>query len=417
MFLRIKRLFSLWIEEREPASYDLSEELKVIVSLEGLSLFARYILIFVMIALLITGLHTKSSVVLLPFLCIIILHNLITHLIFYFNRPVLFGSLLSYILHLASITSSIVVTGEEYSPLFVGYILFQHIHIVYPRTKPHPIITTLVILVLYNFSIIGSWSLSGMEQASFLLLTQNVILIFSGVISLVLSTYYQGMKERLLQLEQELVYSQNITKSIIESIRTPIIIFDENEIITEINSHLVTYLQETESSLIGKRVRSIFFDDLMIGEHLSLLKSTGEINTDAIIITTNGTEIPVQFIVRSFYKNHNRLYLALIIDKREQKKLQEIANWVKKQKEELDEKMSRIKELQLGFSESILPKMFTNLTTLRNSIKMLLDETWGSVNEKQRTLLESAKRALSSLEEDLQKEIYTQDVQMPSYDT
>lgn len=412
MLKKAKDYLNLWIEERSPTAYELSEELKLIVSFESLSLFARYLLIFIIIGLYIAGISSENYAYFLIFLGSVMLHNLITHLVFYLNKPILFTSPLSYLLHLISITASIIATGQENSPIFVGYIIFQFIYPLYSKGKPHPIITTLFILILYNTTIISIWGLKGIKNASFLLITQNGIILFCGVIALILTSYYQRVKGKFFQMEQEVVYSQNIIKSIIESIKIPILIFDDNEIIIEANSHLLTLTEESKDSLIGKRLRGIFFDDLMISEHLLLLKSTGEINLDATLITEDGTEIPVQMIARSFYRNNNRFYLGLLIDKREEKKLQEIAIWVRKQKEELEEKITRIRELQLGFSESLVPRIFTNLTTLKNSIKMLLSETFGSINEKQRSILECARRALIALEEDLGKEIYIQEIQM-----
>ena len=412
MFSRLKRYLSLWVEEREQVSYTIPEELRIITSLENLFLFIRYVLIFIVISLYITGIFPEGYLVFTIFFGCVMSHNLFVHSVLYLNKPELFTSPLSYALHLLSITSSILATGYENSPLFTGYMLFQFIYLLYSRKKSHPAITTLIILILYNFSIIGAWSARGITYSSFVLLAQNGILVFSGITALFLNFYYQYTKERFFEMEQELVYSQSVIKSIIESIRTPVIIFDETEIIVESNSHTLSLLNQSKNNLTGKRIRSLFFDDLMMADFLSLLKSTGELNTDAVLIAEDGTEIPVQFIVRRFYKNNKQFYLGILVDKREHKKLQEIANWVRKQKEELEERIKKVQALQFSFSEAVFPRIFTNLTTLRNSIKILSQEKHGPLNEKQRIILESAKRALALLEEDLQKEIYRQEIQV-----
>lgn len=416
MISRFKRVFSFWIEEKEDFPNNISEELRITISFENLFLFVRYLLLFIVISLYIVGLSPESYMIFFVFVGVVMFHNLFVHLVLYLNKPSMFITPICYVLHLASITASVVATGYENSPLFVGYVIFQHIYLFYSMKKPHPMITTLIILILYNFSIISVWGSKGLTNASFLLLAQNGILILSGITTLLLNTFYQHFKERFFQMEQELVYSQGVIKSIIESIRTPIIIFDDSEIIVETNSYTLALLQQGENSLIGKRIRRIFFDDLMMGDYLSLLKSTGELNIEAIVITEEGSEIPVQFIVRRFYKSNKPYYLGILLDKREHKKLQEITTWVRKQREELEEKVRKVQELQISFSEALFPRIFTNLTTLRNSIKILSKETYGPLNEKQRLILESARKALTLLEEDLQKEVYRQEVQIQNYD-
>ncbi len=180
-------------------------------------------------------------------------------------------------------------------------------------------------------------------------------------------------------MQQELLYTQGIIKSILDSIQSPILIFDEREIITDVNSYTSQFFQMDTTELIGQRIRKLFFDDTVIGEHLLSLKTRNNVHINALALASNGEEIPVDFIVHVFYQNQRKLFFGILIDKRELKRLEEMSQLLHKREEEINNKIALLKDLQSELSLQHTAKIFTYLTTIKNILLLLSQEKFGII--------------------------------------
>lgn len=399
----IKNFFSLWITEIVPEEISNEPNIQIITSIESLSLFLRYLTLIVVIVGYI--LESFSQQYFVPiFLASIILHILFTHIVFYLKQYSLFSNPLNFFFHLLTITTSVVVTEKEYSPLILFYPLLTFGNLIYARKRPHPLIVTLISIITLNFTITGIWFWEGLEFATYYLFWKNFMILLSGIFCYFLLHHIQQIRRESYHVQQELLYTQGIIKSILDSIQSPILIFDENEIISDTNAYTSQFFQIDSSELIGQRIRSLFFDDTVIGEYLLALRSRSNVVINAIALSSTGEEIPVDFIVQVFYRNQRKYFFGIMIDKREHKRLEEISQLLHKREEEINNKISLLKGLQSNLSFQHTAQIFTYITTLKNILHLLSHEQLGVVTERQKNALEIGIHALEQLENEFQKE-------------
>jgi len=399
----IKNLFNLWITESVPEDISNEPNIQIISSIESLSLFLRYLtLIVVIVGYSIESFSQQYFVSI--FLGCIIFHILFTHIVFYLKQYYLFTNPLNFFLHLLTITTSVVVTEKEYSPLILFYPLLTFGNLIYARKRPRPLMVTLISIITLNFSIIGIWLWENLAFATYYLFWKNFMILLSGIFCYFLLNYIQQIRRESYHIQQELLYTQGIIKSILDSIQSPILIFDESEIITDTNSYTSQFFQMDSSELIGQRIRSLFFDDTLIGEHLLALRSRSNVVINAIALSSSGEEIPVDFIVQVFYRNQRKYFFGIMIDKREHKRLEEISQLLHKREEEINNKISLLKDLQSDLSLQHTAQIFTYITTLKNILHLLSHEQLGVITERQKNALEIGIHALEQLENELQKE-------------
>lgn len=399
----IKNLFNLWITESVPEDISNEPNIQIISSIESLSLFLRYLtLIVVIVGYSIESFSQQYFVSI--FLGCIIFHILFTHIVFYLKQYYLFTNPLNFFLHLLTITTSVVVTEKEYSPLILFYPLLTFGNLIYARKRPRPLMVTLISIITLNFTIIGIWLWENLAFATYYLFWKNFMILLSGIFCYFLLNYIQQIRRESYHIQQELLYTQGIIKSILDSIQSPILIFDESEIITDTNSYTSHFFQMDSSELIGQRIRSLFFDDTLIGEHLLALRSRSNVVINAIALSSSGEEIPVDFIVQVFYRNQRKYFFGIMIDKREHKRLEEISQLLHKREEEINNKISLLKDLQSDLSLQHTAQIFTYITTLKNILHLLSHEQLGVITERQKNALEIGIHALEQLENELQKE-------------
>ncbi len=400
----IKNLFRPWITETFLEELPEEPNIKIITTIESLTLFLRYLTIIVVLIGYI--LETFSQKYFVPiFLISTIVHILYTHFVFYTKKYSLFTNPINFFLYLLIITTAVIVTEKEYSPLILFYPLLILGNMIYARRKPHPFLITLLCIISLNFTIIGIWLSVGIKFATYYLFWKNFMIIISGFFCYFLLSHINAIKKQSYYLQQELLYTQGIIKSILDSIQSPILIFDEREIITDVNSYTSQFFQMDTTELIGQRIRKLFFDDTVIGEHLLSLKARNNVHINALALASNGEEIPVDFIVHVFYQNQRKLFFGILIDKRELKRLEEMSQLLHKREEEINNKIALLKDLQSELSLQHTAKIFTYLTTIKNILLLLSQEKFGIITEKQRESLQIGIRALEQLEAELHKEL------------
>ncbi|MGC8738558.1 MAG: PAS domain-containing protein [Candidatus Hydrogenedens sp.] len=396
-------MFSFWTTETVPEEMSNEPNIKIITSIESLSLFLRYLILIIVI----TGyvLESFSQQYFVPiFLLCIILHILFTHIIFYLKQYYLFSNPLNFFFHLLTITASVVVTEKEYSPLILFYPLLTFGNLIYAQKRPHPLLVTLICVIVLDFTIMGIWFWERLEFATYYLFWKNFMILLSGIFCYFLLNYIQQIRRESYYVQQELLYTQGIIKSILDSIQSPILVFDEREIITDTNAYTSQFFQMDSSELIGQRIRSLFFDDTVIGEYLLALRSRSNVVINAIALSSTGEEIPVDFIIQVFYQNQRKYFFGIMIDKREHKRLEEISRLLHKREEEINKKISLLKDLQSDLSLQHTAQIYTYITTLKNILHLLSQEQLGVITERQKNALEIGIHALEQLENEFQKE-------------
>lgn len=403
---RLKLFFLLWgKEDDEFLSQQEGINTPFVTTFESLSLFLRYLGLFLVLMMRVMGIIVGDNLFFILFLVICCCSIIFTHAVFFYGQYALLNSPVNFLLHLLTITSAVAITGNENSILFLAYPLFQYAYLIYAQKRVHPILISIIITIIYSFVVIGNWFRFGIKFATFLLSVQILFLFLNGLFSYLFLSYIQNLKYLIYRKDQELLYTQGIIKSILDSIESAIVIFDEKEIITDANAYATKFLKMKMDDLIGKRIRSLFFDDTMLGEQLLSLRSSDHVHFDAFVLTPEAEEIPISFVVQSFYLNNNRFFMGIMLDQREKKRLQELHKQLQAQKDELDSQIRRTKELRISFSKHFISRILTHLTTLKNALYWFGHEKVGPMTEKQKELLELAKKAFELLETEIAKEL------------
>lgn len=398
----IKNVFKIWTTETTSAEIPPETNIKIIVSIESFTLFLRYCSILVVLVGNTLDIFQQNSFLTLFLICTIS-HIIFTHIVFFLKQYSLFSNPLNFLLYLLTITSLVTVTDKEYSPLILLYPLLSFGNLIYAQKRPHPLITTLLSLIVLDFTIIGIWTWEGIKWATYFLFWENLMILIAGFFCYFLLNYIQQVRRENYQKQQELLYTQGIIKSILDSIQSPILIFDEREIITDINSYASQFFEMEPSELIGQRVQSLFFDDTVIGEALLSLRTRSNVNINALALTSNGEEIPVDFIVQVFYQNQRKFFFGILIDKSEHKRLEEISQLLHKREEEINNKIALLKDLQSDLSSYYTAHIFTYITTIKNVLHSMIYEQLGIVTERQKQALEIAVQALEKMENEFQR--------------
>lgn len=401
--IHIKNFFKFWTTENTSEEISIEPNIHIITSIESITLFLRYLTLI--IALVGYVLEIFSQRYFLPFFLIcIITHILFTHTIFYFKKYSLFSHPINFFLHLITITTAVVVTEKEYSPLILFYPLLSFGNLIYAKKRPYPLIVTFISIIVLNFTIMGIWLWEGIEFATYYLFWKNFMIILSGIFCYFLMIYINQIRRESYHTQQELLYTQGIIKSILDSIQSPIFIFDEREIITDTNTYASQFFQIDSSELIGQRIRSLFFDDTVIGECLLSLRTRSNVHLHTLALTSTGEEIPADFIVQVFYQKQRKFFFGILIDKREHKRLEEISQLLHIREEEINNKITLLKDLQSDLSIQHTAQIFTYLTTIKNILHLISHEQLGIITERQKNALELGIRALDKLEEEIKKE-------------
>lgn len=193
---------------------------------------------------------------------------------------------------------------------------------------------------------------------------------------------------------EELLASEATLRTILDHTADPIVVFNEQEFVTEANNRACAFLGTKRDALIGKRFRNFVFDDGTLPNKLARLRARGEYHGEQILVNALGDERTVDIHVRSYVLERQRYFVAVMHDMTERKDLHEATQLANARLKRLNEELSRVHELRAGFLETVAERFRSPLTAVLGYVEMLIEEELGSLNADQREALHVCRRGV-----------------------
>lgn len=209
-----------------------------------------------------------------------------------------------------------------------------------------------------------------------------------------------ALSERLRRAEvtaaertAQIVSSEATLRAILNNAGDPIIVFDDNEYIVEVNNRAAEFLGVTRTQLIGQRLRMYLFDDGTLPHKVAELRARGQAHTQEIVLRGSGEERIVDFIARSFIRNDARFFVVLLRDLTELKHIEETTQLVTARLEKLNNDLLQLDGHKEEFMRAISAGIRTPLAAVAGYVDMLLGEELGELNPDQNKALKRLLRA------------------------
>lgn len=375
------------------ASTSLSPRVRLVMRLERTLLAVRYVGYLGLVILYALGSRTDYLPDLIAITVGIFLHNAWAHLLFYLRKNELFLSIYNFLIHLASISLAVYLTGGENSPLTVLYFMLIIGYAISSQKLDHLYFVTLLCAMAYSGVILGRFAQGQMD------INYPVALNFIGMITCAWLMHNLGRIIRRIELDAQerakaLASSEATLRAILNSTASPLIVCEENELISDCNDGACEFLGLKRSELIGHRFVSILFDDGTLPHKLATLRNRGEYHGENIVLCSDGEERNVDLMIRSFLRNKQRYFVVMMHDITERKHLQEASRITQARLKKVNEELKEVDELRREFFSTISQRLRSPMSGILGHIDLLLDEELGSIQPEQRTAIQSCRRSV-----------------------
>lgn len=328
-------------------------------------------------------------------------HNIFSHWVFYTHRTSFFVSPWNFLLYLMGACLLVGISGgagSPLAPLFLFLIIGYHVYS--PRTFDSVWITLLV-CAAYSFTIIVDWIISGIDLLYLPLYINLFLIAFCGWIMAILARVMRRLEQDAHRKTTALESSEATLRAILNHTAHPIIVYDENELITDVNESACNFLGLPRQKLMGLRFRAFLFDDGSLGDSLDNLKHAGALHQEMLVLPTGGQERSVYMHIHSFLGEGRRLFVALFHDITNQKEFHEANSLAQMNLEKANEELQRVMALRASFYINIANRLRSPLAGILGFTEMLLEEQLGEINDEQRQALHSSRRSLLRIFEQL----------------
>lgn len=374
-----------------------------VVRVERVLLAARYLGYFLLLTAYAIGFRDPALPPLFPVTVGAIIHNAFAHYVLHTRRYYLFLSPGNFVLHLAKISLLVATTGGDRSPLAYLYLVLIVGYAMCSTRFRSIFLVTITCAGAYSMVVLYSWWIHGFQPPY-----NPIALQFFGIFLCGWMMNTMGEMLRTMELEaqtraQALASSEATLRTILNSTPSPILVCEENELIADANNPACEFLDVRREELVGQRVRAFLFDDGTLPNKFAALRSRGEYHGDALVLCSDGQERDVVMHVRSFFRDNQRFFVAMLQDVTEQKNLQEANRQATQRLESANRELQKVDELRTEFFRTVSQRLRSPLSAIFGYVEMLLHEELGELNPEQRRALQnsrrSAQRVFSMLDE------------------
>jgi len=362
--------------------------------LERVLLVARYVAYFMVLAGYVLGMESEMSPPLIPVTLGALIHNGFVHWVLYTGRYQWFMTPLNFFMHLGKISMLIGITGGEHSPLVFLYLVVIIGYCMYSTQFRRTYLVTLICAAAYAAVLLMRWAVAGIDSPYNPIVIHFFAIFLGGWLM-----HHMGEMLRTVELDaqsraQALASSEATLRTILNTTASPILVCQENELISDVNNKACEYLGVARKDLVGQRVRSYLFDDGTLPNKFAALRSKGEYQGEAIVVTRDGDERSVKLLVRSFFRDNQRFFVAMLHDITEQKRTQETSRLVNLQLEAANRELQKVDSFRTAFFRTISQRLRSPLSAILGYTDMLLKDEFGELNGEQRGALHSCRRSL-----------------------
>jgi len=371
----------------------LDTRLSMVLSIEWTLLALRYFVIFLVVGLYALDVEPKYSpdpriVVIAAFI-----QNAFVHYVFYSERYLLFVSPLNFVIHLVNVCVAVGSTGGEQSPIVMVYILVIAAYCIYEPHFLNTISVTLICCSAYSLTVLARWFFAGINMDYPPIGLQLCFILLSGFLMRILGELVRRMRIEAQSQAQALASSRAAIRAILDSAAEPIVVYDDNEFITDVNERACEFLGLSRANLVGQRFRTFIFDDGSLSSRLANLRIQGEYRGEVLVITADADERTAAAMVRAFFRDNQRFFVAILHDITKQKALQEAARQANLHLEQINRELQQVNQLRSAFFKTVSQRVRSPLSAILGFHEMLLNEELGELTEDQRKALQSCRRS------------------------
>lgn len=372
----------------------LDTRLALVVRAEWTLLAVRYAAFFFLIGAHAVGISSEYLPNLLITTVGVGIRSAFVHWVLYTRRYRLFLGPINFVLYLAEVTCIVGITGAEKSPLVALYLLFIIGYCTFTPDFLNTFSVTLICCSAYAFAILTKWSFAGINPNYSPIALTFIAILLCGWLMSTLGKMVRAMRLEAQAKTQALASSEATMRTILDRAAEPIMVYGENEFISEVNDQACAFLGLRREKLIGRRFRSFLFDDGTLPNRLASLRARGEYHGEMIVITAGGDEHAVDLLVRSFIRDAQRHFVAMMHDITRQKDLHEASRLAKLKLEEINRELQQVNELRTAFVTTISQRLRSPLSAILGYTDLLLDEELGELSPAQHRALQSCRRSV-----------------------
>lgn len=315
------------------------------------------------------------------------------HYVFYARRYTLFVHPINFVLHLLKVSILVAATGAGTSPLAPLYMVLMIGYCTCSTRFERMNVVTVMCAGSLAVVTLAGWMLDVYALAypvSF-----NFFLIFlTGWMLNTMGEMLRAIELDGMRRAQALASSEAILRAILNSTASPIIVCEENELISDVNEGACEFIGLPRAELVGRRIRAYLFDDGTLPQKLATLRSKGTYHGEAIVLTAEGDERMVDLRVRSYMHDQQRSFVAMLHDITEAKNVQESARVTTQRLEQANRELQQVGQLRAEFYTTIARRLRSPLSAILGFVDMLLAEELGEVSPEQRRALQSCRRSV-----------------------
>jgi len=326
-------------------------------------------------------------------MCTVILQNAWVHYIFYSRRYTLFLHPFNFVIHLAKVTLIVSVTGAGASPLAPLYIVLMIGYCMCSTRFTEMYLVAVACAGSLAMVTLGGWFFGAYTLAYPVSFTFFLIFLAGWMLN-TMGEMLRSIELDGIRRAQALASSEAILRAILNSTASPIIVCEENELISDVNEGACEFIGLPRAELVGRRIRAYLFDDGTLPQKMATLRSKGMYHGEAIVLTADGDERNVDMRVRSYMHDQQRSFVAMLHDITEAKNLQESARMMTLRLEQANRELKQVNLLRAEFYTTIARRLRSPMSAILGFVDMMLAEELGEINAEQRRALQSCRRSV-----------------------
>ena len=367
--------------------------LAIIIRLERLAMAARYLAMAALLSLFMLGQFEESVRNVALVTAVVLLHNGFVHTVLWTRRYGLFQTPMNFLVHLLMSTLVVLFTGAENSDFFVLYLFMLIGYTAYSRRYGMILLVAVICCLSYGAVFAVEWFLKDLDLPLGIVSVKLFSILICGWLVANISELLRLAEDAAHDRARELESSEAALRMILDSTADPIMVYDEDENVTDVNNRACEFLKMPRDDIIGRRFRTFLFDDGTLDSMLAEVHAKGDHHGEQIFIDADGHEWTVELHMRSFRHGNQGFFVVVAHDVTEQKNLQEAARMANVNLARLNRELQQVNVLKTGLIKMVSQKLRSPLTAILGYLDLLLDEELGELLPEQRKGLQTCRRS------------------------
>jgi len=377
------------------------------IRLERLALILRYgawlALAAIFLSEFVEGGHRNLAII----TAVVLAHSAFVHTVFWTRRYHWFVSPLNFFIHLTEISLVVQFTGAEKSDLFVLYLFLIMGYTAYRRRFARIMVVAAISCCAYALIISIEWYFVGIRIPPGIILVKLLSILICGWLVATLSELLRRTEDASQVRARALASSEAALRTTLDSTADPILVYDANGLIADVNDQACEFLALPRQEVLGKPFSSFLFDDGTLSDKLAEAQLRGEYHGEQVFLSADGRERTVELHVRSYVRDQQRFFVAVGHDITERKNLQEATHLANVNLARLNRELQQVNELKTGLLTAVSQRIRSPLTAILGYLDMLLADEFGPIAPDQRKALQRCRRGAQRIAQLIDESLQT----------